>query len=609
MSWSHFVERVLRGLARRDPTDCWKKPLLLSTGAFKALQGKPSAAKRYLAYAGLTRGVDLAAHRERLEDPRYFEKLEDSNHETYLSSCVKLVQYAFPDWSSSICDVGCGRGLFLRALETHGYTNCEGFDISKSAVENAVHPAVRHTETLTQVERDYDLVCLISVLEHIAPADLDAFVAEVARIARNRVVACLPIYPQNMLDFFDRDPTHLVLERREWWDHLFARYGFEPQTVREPLPFVVPFVYRRVASPLRTPKPAEREKSPQFVAALPPHENAFRWVCEALVAAAEQESVPAKVLLPNDWEQGTRQAKCTLTWAHYWQPYREAARKLQSDQECFVTNFSFESRGHLTPWLDELCSRPSRKITPSHFAKEELVKLGVPADHIQVVPHGYSPEFAKPLRALPLATRKTFRFLAVVNSADPYRYGFDLLMAAYRKAFRAGDDVSLVVKDYGVTSEVTKALLNKADGPEVLYYANFMPKDDLAALYASASAFVAPFRGEGFGMKIMDAAAAGLPLILPVYGGPRDYCPPDLVYATEHTLQPVGRCLETDQLTWNEGLTWCEVDVDHLASQMRHVYENTAEAGNRASKLRKSVIENFSWRSAARTLIRWMDLS
>lgn len=128
-------------------------------------------------------------------------------------------------------------------------------------------------------------------------------------------------------------------------------------------------------------------------------------------------------------------------------------------------------------------------------------------------------------------------------------------MAAYQKAFRADDDACLVVKDYGVTSEATKALLNQTEGPEVLYYANFMPKDDLAALYASASAFAAPFRGEGFGMKIIDAAVAGLPLILPIYGGPRDYCPPDLVYVTEHTPQPVGLCLETDELTWNEDLT------------------------------------------------------
>jgi len=41
---------------------------------------------------------------------------------------------------------------------------------------------------------------------------------------------------------------------------------------------------------------------------------------------------------------------------------------------------------------------------------------------------------------------------------------------------------------------------------------------------------------------------------------------------------------------------------------MRHVYENAAEAASRAAQLRESVIENFSWRSAARTLIRWMDL-
>ena len=599
MSPSRFVERVLKGLARRDPTDRWKKPLLLSTGVFKALQGNLPAANCYFAYPRPGNNGNNADH----------EAPQDPNHDAYLASCVKLVQYAFPDWQSSICDVGCGRGLFLRVLEKHGYQDGDGYDTSTSAIQNAVHPQARHIDSLAEIEREYDLVCLLSVLPRIPKADLDAFLSHIARIANDRVIASLSIYPHNMMDFFDRDPTHVTLERREWWDQLFARHGFEPQTVREHLSFVTPFVYRKLATPVRSPSRLQPKQPPQFVAALPPHENAFRWVCEALVAAAEEESVPAKVSLPRDWDQDTRQAERTLTWAHYWQPYRDAARTLWPDQECFVTNFSFEPRGNLTPWLDELCNRPSRKITPSHFAKEALVKLGVPSDRIEVVPHGYSPEFVTPPRPLPLATRKTFRLLAVVNSADLYRYGFDLLMAAYRKAFRADDDVCLVVKDYGVTSEVTNGLLKDADGPEVLYYANFMPKDDLAALYASASVFVAPFRGEGFGMKIIDAAVAGLPLILPIYGGPRDYCPPDLVYATDYTPQPVGRCLETDELTWNEDLTWCEVDVDHLASQMRHVYENAGEAAGRAVQLRASVIENLSWRSAARTLIRWMDLS
>ena len=438
MSVSRLAERVLKGLARRDPADRWKTALLRTTGVFKALQGNPAASRRYFAYTGLVRAIGSTGRREQLEDPGYFEKLENSHHAAYLASCVKLVQYGFPDWQSSICDIGCGRGLFLQALQGRGYQDCEGFDISKTAVEKAVHPRVHQLESLEQIEREYDLVCLISVLEHIPRTDLDAFVAQVARIARDRVVACLPVYPQNMLDFFDRDPTHVVLERRGWWDDLFARHGLEPQVVREPLPFVVPFVYHRASTSSRASERPKEYRPPQFVIALPPHENAFRWVCEALVEAVEEESVPAKVSLPGDWDQDMRDARRTLTWAHYWQPYRDAARKLKPDQECFVTNFSFERRGNLSPWLDELCSRPSRKITPSHFAKQALVDLGVPADQIEVVPHGYSPEFVNPSRTLPLATRKAFRFLAVVNSADPFRYGFDLLlMSAYRKAFRA----------------------------------------------------------------------------------------------------------------------------------------------------------------------------
>jgi glycosyltransferase involved in cell wall biosynthesis len=165
-----------------------------------------------------------------------------------------------------------------------------------------------------------------------------------------------------------------------------------------------------------------------------------------------------------------------------------------------------------------------------------------------------------------------------------------------------------VIKDYGATSGLMRTFLKQEQGPEVLYYANFLSKDDLAAFYAAASVFVAPFRGEGFGIKIIDAAAMGLPLIVPLFGGPADYCLPGLVQPVQYRLQPVGRCLETDELRWNEQLIWCEPDTDDLAAQMRHVYQNQEEARRRASRLREHVLERFSWRAAAQALIRCMDL-
>jgi glycosyltransferase involved in cell wall biosynthesis len=495
--------------------------------------------------------------------------------------------------------MGPGGRLFLHELEQLGYRGGQVIELESAA----------DVETLQDLRQRHSRLCVFGVLDCVPISELDAFVEYLGRITDDWLITAIPTYPESMADVSGRQPAGNVFERRAWWNALFERHGFEPQPVRESLPRIEPFLFRRRRTPTTPSSPRSSGKKSNLVIALPDQQNAFRWVCEELAEAIEEEGVPAGVSLPVGWKQDTAAARCTLTWAHYWTDYQEAARLLNPDIECFVTNFSFERQGDLTPWLGELCGRPSRKITPSTFAKSVLVDLGVPADRIEVVPHGYSPEFVTPPKALSLATRKSFRLLAVVNSHDPYRYGTDLLLDAYRKAFDRDDDVCLVIKDYGSATHVMRAFLGQEQGPEILYYANFLSKDDLAAFYAATSAFVAPFRGEGFGMKIIDAAAMGLPLILPLFGGPTDYCPRDLVQPVQYRPRPVGRCMETDELRWNEQLTWCEVDTDDLAAQMRRVYQNHGEACRRAGRLREQIIERFSWRAAARTLIRWMDPS
>ena len=123
---------------------------------------------------------------------------------------------------------------------------CEGYDISEFAVKNALHPRVRHIRSLTEVRRTYRTVRLISVLEHIPLDNLDSFLAEVADLTKQFIAACIPIFPGNVLDFFDNGPIHVILEHREWWDAAFARQSFVPLPVpTEPLPFIMPFLYRR----------------------------------------------------------------------------------------------------------------------------------------------------------------------------------------------------------------------------------------------------------------------------------------------------------------------------------------------------------------------------
>ena len=93
----------------------------------------------------------------------------------------------------------------------------------------------------------------------------------------------------------------------------------------------------------------------------------------------------------------------------------------------------------------------------------------------------------------------------------------------------------------------------------------------MIALYKSCDAFVSAHRAEGYGMKILDALACGLPVITPLFGGPTDFCTPANCLPVDFTLVPVGDCSTRASLRILNGPVWAEPDVESLARRMREV--------------------------------------
>ena len=489
-------------------------------------------------------------------------------------SVVKLVKYGFVASDDAIAVRGPNADEAAEALVAAGYSQA-----------SAKSPPRR-------------TILLFDTLETLDRHELDSYLSELAATA-DTVIASIATYPERL---FDRSGEVRMFQRRDWWNERFRDAGFEPQDApREDFGRWTPFILDRRKERGRAHTLPEK---PEIAFVMPSQQNSFSAVTRALAEALTQRGKPAAVVPPHHRLDDVRTCIC---WAHYWAPYRETRAPPERRFDFFVTNFTLEPRGPMTEWLAELCERPAPKLVPSRFAADALVSLGVDRNRVHVIPHGYSPEVAAEVAPLPLATRKGFRFLAVMNSYDPERFGFDLLLEAYNRAFTADDDVCLVIKDYDGASDVVRSAVQRDSGPEILYYANFVSKQRLASMYASCSAFVAPFRGEGFGMKILDAAALGLPLIVPLFGGPVDFCAPDCVRPVKFQTVAVGDCLESRQLDWQEERTWCEPDVDDLASAMREVYEHPDAARQRARRLRETVLDEFSWDQAARKLIQAVE--
>ena len=614
-----FVERTLDRLARWDSSGRAKYFVLLAGAARELLNGDRETAGKYL--SSLTGASKHDASDGRLPFPRtsYYERLTESEAQAWLRSAVKMVHYTFPGWDDSLFVACADDGELFGEFQKVGHSKAEGVDLREGTAAGK-EPEGPSIASLAEINKTYRTATLISVLEYLDAGQAETLLKRIEHLTEDYLVASIPIYPDDWLDFFHADPNRVTLQTREWWNRLFSRAGFEAaESPTETLPFVTPFIFRKRKLQLYAqPERKSRTESlsaqydagvaPKVVLVVPDGQNTFRWVMESLVGALNAEAYPARLVSPTKMSEGnTAAAPYKITWGHFESPYRTIQVPGGRRLELFAPNYQMRPRGALSAWLEELKRRESLKIAPSSFAQRMLREIGVPYEQIEVVPHGYSPEFGQEINPLPLATHKSFRFLAVVNSRDPNRYGVDVLLEAYRREFKPTEDVCLVIRDYGADDPAVRSMIEKFEGPEILYYSLFTTKQELASFYAACSAFVAPFRGEGFGMKIVDAAVLGLPLILPLYGGPVDFCTEQLVNPVAYELKPVGECLETKQMRWREELFWCEPDVEDLGRQMRWVFEHHEDAGRRAAILRERVLKEFSWQWAARKLIRIMQ--
>ncbi|WP_413161787.1 glycosyltransferase family 4 protein [Capilliphycus salinus ALCB114379] len=304
-----------------------------------------------------------------------------------------------------------------------------------------------------------------------------------------------------------------------------------------------------------------------------------------------------------------------LKWSHYWQTTRDIKLQGHVNLELFAINYEFARNDQPDDdWIASTRNNSYHKLAVSHYCKQILLQAGCSESEVSVLPLAANPIL---LKSSPLEVQvnskkspEIKRFLHLTNSWDLYRFGTDVFLPLFCEEFQGNPRVMLIIKDGGSNNPTLAKMIESLSAkygrkmPSIYILRRLLNKSDLAKLYLLSDVLVAPFRGEGFAIKILDAFAAGLPVIMPLYGGPTEYANPSNCYPIEYDLVPLGNCYDTQYFKPQNSPHWAEPNRESLRQQLHRVLEDENQALVRQNA--KKTAQQFSWENSAKKLLALM---
>ena len=253
---------------------------------------------------------------------------------------------------------------------------------------------------------------------------------------------------------------------------------------------------------------------------------------------------------------------------------------------------------------------------PSAFNVGTFRRGGVTVP-VHVVPAGVDTDLFRPgLAPLPIEGLRSTVFLSVFEWSS--RKGWDVLLAAWARTFSARDDVTLLLrvhlvddtegKEAGIDEQIDAFLSRlgtcRTELAPVRVLNAPLSNPDMARLYATASAYVHPSRGEGWGRPIMEAMSTGLPALATGWGGSTAFMTSENSLSIESVVTEIG---EREDCFWLSGQRWAEPSVEHLSQLMRRVVDNPDQVRAIGARARADVVSQWTWANAVAVAERRLE--
>jgi glycosyltransferase involved in cell wall biosynthesis len=254
------------------------------------------------------------------------------------------------------------------------------------------------------------------------------------------------------------------------------------------------------------------------------------------------------------------------------------------------------------PFVEAILQRDAEVWVASTPVYEACLRANIPAERLWLIPHGVDLSIFHPeVTPYPLPTES---FIFLFSGVAHYRKGVDLALRAFQEEFAPDEPVSLVIKDapnsYGWGANLSAQIreLVKHDA-RLVYLVERFSSAQMASLYAAADVVLAPSRGEGFNLPILEAMACQRPVITTRTGVACDV-QRGLVYVeAKPVLDP----------NWNQARSpmtsamWLQPDLFSLQKQMRSLYEDRSLRETLAKQAHEES-QRFAWSKIGQMMSR-----
>ena len=250
---------------------------------------------------------------------------------------------------------------------------------------------------------------------------------------------------------------------------------------------------------------------------------------------------------------------------------------------------------------------------PSDWGRGILLAHGVDYKRITVVPEGVDGYRFHNHGRSPWTPARPFRFLTV--GKYEHRKSIDETLEAFAQVHANRPDLELVIKSNYFTNRDQKlqALQQKIaslglNNVSVLW--GDMTADELADLYRGCDTFVLPSKAEGWGLPLIEAVAAGLPVITTMYSGhteflrharssvlPVDYVMADIDCPEYRTYYPDSK---------NQWGSWARPDVYSISACLQAACREVDSLYKAAQKNSQIIRQRYSWANSAEKALKAM---